>query len=548
MDRLLERGVRGLNGFDSYAQWLGIPTADRPLNHYELLGLTTGESDSVRIRAATIERSAHVRRYCLGPHGDEATRLLGELGAAFACLSDPVAKAAYDLRLGVAEASDSSADMAPPAVRHFEKPDEEIPPRQAAAGAKKTLAMARSFVWLRRRRSVASSGPARFALAAALFLATICGVVWSARRLPREADLRPTVIEPPLVAVAPAGALNRDGPSDRGQPPPAVSAESTTAGPNAAIGNSEAADTAQPEDDLPAVGPLVGKYEVIGNGGVESAPNVQSFDAPETANPFVAVPKNTDSALAASEVSDDEQADSAKTNSPATTEQQGAARVLPPETVWRLSNGDGPEDLEVSFESPVDVAHIELVEPSSPAMIDRAVIESEDGAKAEIKPVFVFFHDGIRRWSFGSTRRAGTTRLLIRFRPTEDGIVELAGVAVLDRMGKVLFPDLVRAVRGPAKNNKAESAAAEPAEVYDELAAEDLLKNAKKRNSLNFYLTVVKRFPNTDAGAEAASELLKIIQSEPAQGATRHNVMEALNGLKIRQRNSKAAKALPDDF
>ena len=82
--------------FDPYGEWLEIAPDRRPPDNYALLGLAAFESDPEKIRSAGIARTAHVRKFCLGPRGAAATKLLGELANAFSCLEDPARKQAYD--------------------------------------------------------------------------------------------------------------------------------------------------------------------------------------------------------------------------------------------------------------------------------------------------------------------------------------------------------------------------------------------------------------------------------------------------------------------
>lgn len=84
---------------DAYHLWLGIPPDEQPPNHYRLLGLTVFEGNREVIRDAIEQRMAHVRTYQLGPHSDLSQRILNELAAAKACLSDPNRKHAYDVIL-----------------------------------------------------------------------------------------------------------------------------------------------------------------------------------------------------------------------------------------------------------------------------------------------------------------------------------------------------------------------------------------------------------------------------------------------------------------
>lgn len=85
--------------FDPYHQWLGIPPQDQPPNHYRLLGLRLGESDPQVIADAAQWQAVIVGTCESGPHGDHVPRLLQELAAAQACLLDPVARSAYDVKL-----------------------------------------------------------------------------------------------------------------------------------------------------------------------------------------------------------------------------------------------------------------------------------------------------------------------------------------------------------------------------------------------------------------------------------------------------------------
>jgi hypothetical protein len=85
--------------FDPYYQWLGIPPKYQPPDHYRLLGLEQFENNSEVIRDAVARQMAHVRTYQLGPQLALSQKILNELGAAKACLSDPKKKAAYDAQL-----------------------------------------------------------------------------------------------------------------------------------------------------------------------------------------------------------------------------------------------------------------------------------------------------------------------------------------------------------------------------------------------------------------------------------------------------------------
>ena len=85
--------------FDPYHRWLGIPPKHQPPNHYRLLAIEPFEDDPEVIRDAADRQMSHVRSYQLGMHSELSQRILNELGAARACLSDPDTKTAYDEQL-----------------------------------------------------------------------------------------------------------------------------------------------------------------------------------------------------------------------------------------------------------------------------------------------------------------------------------------------------------------------------------------------------------------------------------------------------------------
>jgi hypothetical protein len=85
--------------FDPYRKWLGIPEDSRPPSHYQLLGISPEERDQEVINAACVRQSAYVRNFQTGKYADDATRILTEIAAAKACLTDVMRRAAYDLEL-----------------------------------------------------------------------------------------------------------------------------------------------------------------------------------------------------------------------------------------------------------------------------------------------------------------------------------------------------------------------------------------------------------------------------------------------------------------
>jgi hypothetical protein len=84
---------------DPYRDWLGIKSAHRPPNHYELLDLKLYESDRERIENAEMIEMAKVLRHEHGPHAALAAQVGRELEEAVRCLLDPVDKQAYDAEL-----------------------------------------------------------------------------------------------------------------------------------------------------------------------------------------------------------------------------------------------------------------------------------------------------------------------------------------------------------------------------------------------------------------------------------------------------------------
>ncbi len=85
--------------FDPYHQWLGIPHAEQPPNHYRLLGVPPFEPDADVITHAADQKMAHLRIFQASRHGKIALKLLNEVAAARVTLLKPEKKAAYDARL-----------------------------------------------------------------------------------------------------------------------------------------------------------------------------------------------------------------------------------------------------------------------------------------------------------------------------------------------------------------------------------------------------------------------------------------------------------------
>lgn len=82
--------------FDPYREWLGVQVATRPLNHYQLLGISLGETDPEEIEGAAEARLATLREHAAGEHGKLARRTQFEVESAKQCLLDPATRVPYD--------------------------------------------------------------------------------------------------------------------------------------------------------------------------------------------------------------------------------------------------------------------------------------------------------------------------------------------------------------------------------------------------------------------------------------------------------------------
>ena len=99
----------GAGGLGLRILGLGIPPSEQPPNAYRLLGVRPFETDLGVIRTAAERQTTHLRTYQLGEYSDLSQRLLNEVAAARARLTDPKKKAEYDRHLSQQRAA------APPA-------------------------------------------------------------------------------------------------------------------------------------------------------------------------------------------------------------------------------------------------------------------------------------------------------------------------------------------------------------------------------------------------------------------------------------------------
>lgn len=102
--------------FDPYDVWLGIPPQQKK-HFYNLLGVPLWEGDPQAVEAAAARRSAQLLPQLTTPHAAHATRILGELAQARACLLTPAKKSAYDAKLRPILEPGGPAPAAPAAVR-----------------------------------------------------------------------------------------------------------------------------------------------------------------------------------------------------------------------------------------------------------------------------------------------------------------------------------------------------------------------------------------------------------------------------------------------
>ncbi len=107
--------------FDPYREWLEIPPADQPPNYYRLLGLSLYESDCAAIVRAAEERCALVRPHLESEHKPDAERLLKQIDAVRAHLSNPEKKSVYDTALRQKQAAMVSAQNLFDGVEKVEK-------------------------------------------------------------------------------------------------------------------------------------------------------------------------------------------------------------------------------------------------------------------------------------------------------------------------------------------------------------------------------------------------------------------------------------------
>jgi hypothetical protein len=112
---------------DLICSWLGLPPGTWPPDHYRLLGLQPGESNTALIEQRVHERLDAVRCYQI-THPEQATEAMNRLAQAFVCLTEPTAKKTYDAQLGISAPPSPAETPASPPTRATPVPPSPPPP------------------------------------------------------------------------------------------------------------------------------------------------------------------------------------------------------------------------------------------------------------------------------------------------------------------------------------------------------------------------------------------------------------------------------------
>ncbi len=102
--------------FDPYRKWLGIPSQDQAPNHYQLLGIPSGENDPDVIENAANRQMAHVRTFQAGKHSKLSQQILNELSTAKRVLLTSDKKSEYDAQLAAQQQALATSLTRPPTI------------------------------------------------------------------------------------------------------------------------------------------------------------------------------------------------------------------------------------------------------------------------------------------------------------------------------------------------------------------------------------------------------------------------------------------------
>lgn len=116
-----------------------------PPDHYTLLGLEPGEVEAGRIEQCVQERMEKLRRYQL-THAEHVTEAMNRLAQAFVCLTDPVAKKAYDAKLSPQPAKRPAKPAGLRRASRMDPDSRPAPPTRARASSRWLLLA--WIVWL----------------------------------------------------------------------------------------------------------------------------------------------------------------------------------------------------------------------------------------------------------------------------------------------------------------------------------------------------------------------------------------------------------------
>ncbi len=89
----------GVDDFDPYHKWLGIPKDQRPPTLYQLLGISPNETDIEVIASAAARQQTFVTQFQGGPNHDAAATILLELEKAKTTLLNGAKRRKYDQKL-----------------------------------------------------------------------------------------------------------------------------------------------------------------------------------------------------------------------------------------------------------------------------------------------------------------------------------------------------------------------------------------------------------------------------------------------------------------
>ena len=71
-----------MSDFDAYYEWLGIPSSERPISKYRLLGLANHEENPRVINAAAERQTVYLRTMQAGEYANLVAKLLNEVSEA----------------------------------------------------------------------------------------------------------------------------------------------------------------------------------------------------------------------------------------------------------------------------------------------------------------------------------------------------------------------------------------------------------------------------------------------------------------------------------